>query len=223
MKSFLIKIFILVIFLMAKVVYANKIDVDYSVSVGGIKIGEFAWYLNINKDEYYSEINLKNSGILSSLYKFSGKYTCSGLIKDNKFLSKDYKQYWKTNKKVKVIEMTFGNYLKNLIQDPEEIEKPRINLYKLYQHSDPISSFINILNGNYNSKTIDGRRVYDMEKINGADPKIVTVEINNYKNIWADHKRNDLEKIQLYLDKKNFLPDVIKIHFKKRVFKLKKI
>ena len=47
--------------------------------------------------------------------------------------------------------------------------------------------------------------------------------IKNYKNIWADHQRNDLKKIEFFLEDENFLPKRINIFFKERVFKLKKI
>ena len=50
----------------------------------------------------------------------------------------------------------------------------------------------------------------------------IILEIEDYVNIWADHKRNDLKKIE-FLVKDDLLPYEILIHFKKRVFKLERI
>jgi len=47
------------------------------------------------------------------------------------------------------------------------------------------------------------------------------LNINNYKNIWADHQRNDLKKIEFIVGD-DFLPQKILIYFKERVFKLEK-
>ena len=86
---------------------------------------------------------------------------------------------------------------------------------------DPITSFINILNGEDEVKTIDGRRIYRLKKKVDEDGSI-TLKIEDYVNIWADHKRNDLKKIEFFIEN-DFLPYEILIHFKERVFKLEKI
>ena len=98
---------------------------------------------------------------------------------------------------------------------------PRINLKKLHQYFDPITSFINILQGKDESKTVDGRRIYTLKQNKSEDGNII-LEIEDYVNIWADHKRNDLKKIE-FLVKDDLLPYEILIHFKKRVFKLERI
>ncbi len=117
--------------------------------------------------------------------------------------------------------MSFDSYLKKLYQKPEEKELPRLNLDGIFQHSDPITSFLNILNGGDQVKTIDGRRIYTMKKVGIDNKENITIEINNYKNIWADHKRNDLKKIEFILESGGFLPKNINIYFKNRIFKLK--
>ena len=61
-----------------------------------------------------------------------------------------------------------------------------------------------------------------MEKIRLNETEKININIKDYKNIWADHKRNDLKKIEFILSKDELLPVQINIHFKKRVFKLKK-
>tara|TARA_Y100000768_G_C23855681_1_gene623222 strand:+ start:83 stop:742 length:660 start_codon:yes stop_codon:yes gene_type:complete len=203
--------------------YAENIVSEYSVSASGLKIGKFEWSLKINNGSYKSKIYLKNSGLISSLYKFKGEYLCEGVINNNVFNTKFYKQYWKTKKKTKVVEMNFNDRLINLVQKPEEKEHARLDLYELLNYSDPITSFINILNGNSSSNTIDGRRVYVMERNFFEDQNKITLKISNYQNIWADHKRSDLKKIEFFLDKGSFFPIEITVYFKKRVFKLKRI
>ena len=201
--------------------YANNFSAEYKVSTTGIKIGNFSWSLNINDNIYQTEINLKNSGIFSPLYKFEGSYLSTGVIENNIFKTKNYKQFWKTKKKTKIVKMSFDDYLIELKQEPIEEEIARVDLEDLYLYFDPITSFINILNGENEAKTIDGRRIYRLKKNEDGDGNIV-LKIEDYINIWADHKRNDLKKIEFFIEN-DFLPYEILIHFKERVFKLEKI
>ena len=201
--------------------YANNFSAEYKVSTTGIKIGNFSWSLNINDNIYQTEINLKNSGIFSPLYKFEGSYLSTGVIENNIFKTQNYKQFWKTKKKTKIVKMSFDDYLIELKQEPIEEEIARVKLENLYLYFDPITSFINILNGEDEAKTIDGRRIYRLKKNQDEEGSIV-LKIEDYTNIWADHKRNDLKKIEFFIEN-DFLPYEILIHFKKRVFKLERI
>ena len=219
----MIKIIFLTVVLLFTKVHSSEFNVEYNVSTAGIKIGKFTWDLEIDGDKYVTEINLKNSGFFSPLYKFNGQYLSKGIIKDNKFRSTEYQQYWKTKKKIKTVEMVFDAYPVKLVQKPIESEYSRVDLESLFDYFDPITSFINILNGSNEVKTIDGRRIYVMKKSILRDTKKIILQINDYKNIWADHKRNDLKSLEFLLDEENFLPSQINIHFKERVFKLKKI
>ena len=201
--------------------YANSFIAEYKVSTTGIKIGNFSWSLNINDNIYQTEINLKNSGIFSPFYKFEGSYLSTGVIENNIFKSQNYKQFWKTKKKTKIVKMLFDDYLIQLKQEPIEEEIARVNLFELYLYFDPITSFINILNGENEAKTIDGRRIYRLEKNEDENGNII-LKIEDYVNIWADHKRNDLKKIEFFIED-GLLPYEILIHFKERVFKLERI
>ena len=223
MKLYLIKITLLFLVVFFKTSHANNFSVEYNVSTSGIKIGKFNWLLEIKGNKYKSKVNLKDSGLFSAIYSFKGEYSSNGIIENNTFKSQKYTQYWKTKKKIKIVEMSFDNYLINLVQKPAEKEESRVNLYKLHQYFDPITSFINILDGSVEAKTIDGRRVYIMERVDIGDSKNINITIKDYKNIWADHKRNDLKKIEFDLEEGSFFPKTISIYFKKRVFKLKKI
>ena len=217
LNKFLIFFFIFVI----NTSYANNFSAEYKVSTTGIKIGHFNWSLNINGNIYQTEISLKNSGIFSPLYKFEGRYLSTGVIENNIFKTQNYKQFWKTNKKTKIVKMLFDDYLIQLKQEPIEEEIARVSLDELYLYFDPITSFINILNGENEAKTIDGRRIYRLKKNEGEDGNII-LKIKDYTNIWADHKRNDLKKIEFFIEN-DFLPYVILIHFKERVFRLERI
>ena len=222
MKLFLINVVLTIIFLSNGPAVAKNFNTEYTVSSSGIKIGKFSWSLEINNKNYKTEIFLKNSGIFSPLYKFEGNYTSQGVIENNNYKAEKYRQYWKTKKKVKVVEMLFDDYLKKLSQKPEEKELARVGLDELFQYFDPLTSFLNVLNGDDQVKTIDGRRIYTMKRVGLDDTENITLEIKNYKNIWADHKRNDLKKIEFILEGESFLPKNINIYFKNRVFKLKK-
>jgi len=201
--------------------FANNFIAEYKVSTTGIKIGHFSWSLNINNNIYQTEINLKNSGIFSPLYKFEGSYLSVGVIENDIFKTKNYEQFWKTKKKTKIVKMLFDDYLIELKQEPIEKEIARVSLESLYLYFDPITSFINILNGEDEAKTIDGRRIYILKKNQDGDGNII-LQIEDYVNIWADHKRNDLKKIEFFVED-DLLPYEILIHFKERVFKLERI
>ena len=201
--------------------YANNFSAEYKVSTTGIKIGNFSWSLNINDNIYQTEINLKNSGIFSPLYKFEGNYLSTGVIENNIFKTQNYRQFWKTKKKTKIVKMSFDDYLIELKQEPREDEIARVNLEGLYLYFDPITSFINILNGENEAKTIDGRRIYRLKKNEGENGNII-LKIEDYINIWADHNRNDLKKIEFFIED-DFLPYEILIHFKERVFRLERV
>ena len=87
--------------------------------------------------------------------------------------------------------------------------------------NDPITSFLNIIFNNISSNTIDGRRTYLLApKINKNKIKI---SIKKYINIWADHKRNDLEYIEISSENSPYLPKQVDIMFKGSVFSLKEI
>ena len=223
MKLYLIKLITIYAFLFFNTSLASDFEVNYNVSTSGIKIGEFNWFLNLNENNYTTKINLKNSGLFSALYKFKGGYTSVGIIEDQMFKSKKYKQNWQTKKQVKIVEMFFDDSVNKLSQTPKEKELSRIDLDKLFEYFDPITSFLNILNGFDNVKTIDGRRIYIMKKNTLLGDNKITIEIRDYKNIWADHNRNDLKKIEFFINKDVFLPEKINIYFKERVFKLQKI
>ena len=220
-KLYLNKFLVFFVIFVVNASYANNFSAEYKVSTSGIKIGYFNWSLNINDNIYQTEINLKHSGIFSALYKFEGSYLSFGVIENNIFKTQKYEQFWKTNKKTKIIKMSFDDYLIELKQEPLEKEMARINLNELYLYFDPITSFINILNGENEAKTIDGRRVYTLKKNDDNGEKIV-LKIEDYINIWADHKKNDLEKIEFFIED-GLLPYEIFIHFKDRVFKLERI
>ena len=88
---------------------------------------------------------------------------------------------------------------------------------------DPLTSFIKLLNGYSESKTIDGRRVYNLTLIEEDEDKNIKIYgIREYVNIWTDHKRNDLEKISIINKSNSYLPEAIYINFKGRVFRVLK-
>ena len=221
MRLYLNKFLVLLIILITNTLYANSFIVEYKVSTTGIKIGNFIWSLNIDDNFYQTEIDLKNSGIFTPIYKFEGKYHSYGIIEDKIFKTQEYKQFWATKKRTKIVKMSFDDYLIDLTQEPAEKELARVNLDELYLYFDPITSFINILNGANEAKTIDGRRIYRLKKNEGEDGNII-LKIEDYENIWADHKRNDLKKIEFFIEDA-LLPYKILIHFKERVFKLERI
>ena len=132
----------------------------------------------------------------------------------------EYSQVWKTKSKKREVEIFFENKkISKLILQPIEKEVARIDYFNLVDYMDPLSSFLNILINNSPSKTIDGRRTYTLNP--SKNLKKNRILINNYNNIWADHKRNDLEYVEIFTNKAvSLLPPKVKIRFKDIVFEL---
>lgn len=233
MKLLLINflIFFSLVFNFNKEIFAKKLDADYKVEFGPINIGSLKWTLDLDKGTYLTSIFLKDKGLFSGLYKFSGEYSSEGKVINGEFISSKYNQIWKTKKKTKSVKILFNKKMVvDLVLKPKEKEMARINYLKINGLVDPLSSFLNILvNHNNDYKTIDGRRLYKMSlnsKKKDGGVLLKEIYISDYFNIWADHKRNDLEFIfieQDLLKEKTFFPKNIKIKNKGLVFKLTKI
>ena len=201
---------------------AKKVRENYTVKTKGITIGNLDWQVKLEKDSYTTNINLKNKGPLSLVYKFKGYYEASGIIKKDILISKKYIQEWKTKNKERNINLIFeNNKIMNLKIQPEEKELARINFLELEGYADPLTSFLNIFLNNLDSKTIDGRRIYVLSP-NKRD-NYTKVLIKNYINIWADHNKNDLEYLEIFQNSNEDLPYKINIKFKGSVFTLKKL
>lgn len=213
---------LLFIFLCTQQSFSKELETQYDIKTKGITIGSLSWTLTIKNNLYTTSISLKNKGIFSSLYAFEGKYNVSGKLIDNVFYTEEYNQYWKTKKKERLVKIIFKNKKINNIKIlPKEKEHPRIKYKNLKNFNDPITSFLNIIFNNISSNTIDGRRTYLLvPKINKNKIKI---SIKKYINIWADHKRNDLEYIEISSENSPYLPKQVDIMFKGSVFSLKEI
>ena len=210
--------------------FAEDFKEAYVVEIGKIDIGKLSWDINMSDDDYKILIRLKSKGLLSKLYKFEGSYEANGSIVGGSLKPLKYKQFWLTKNKRREVEITFNNRsIIGLEIFPHEKEHARVEYAEIENHFDPLSSFLNILTGKEKSKTIDGRRIYSMvvEKQNGYETRETKkILIEDYVNIWADHKRNDLEYVEIkqeYIEGAFSMPEVIKIKFKGLLYKLRRI
>jgi len=233
MKLLLIKfvLFFTVAFNLSADLSAKKLEAFYKIELGIINVGSIKWRIDLDGDSYITSILLKDKGLLSGLYQFTGEYLSEGKILKGEFVSSRYKQFWKTKKKTREVEILFNKEMVSvLILKPKENESPRVDYLRVRGLTDPLSSFLNILANNTNNfKTIDGRRLYKMSlDSKRIDGNVVTkkIFIKDYFNIWADHKRNDLKFIATKQDLSKedvIFPKNIKINNKGLVFKLTKI
>ena len=223
-------VFVFFVFTNFSVLFADDFKEAYVVEIGKINIGELLWDVKIYNDNYKILIRLKSKGFLSKLYKFEGSYEADGSVVGGFLMPLKYKQFWLTKNKRRKVEITFNNRsIIGLEILPREKEHSRVEYAKIKNHFDPLSSFLNILIGKKKSKTIDGRRIYSMvvekqEDYETRETKKILIE--DYMNIWADHKRNDLEYIEIkqkYSEGTFSMPEVIKIKFKGLLYKLKRI
>ena len=214
--------FIFFVFFASSTLMSKEISAEYNVKTKGLSIGTLIWKIETNEQSYKTLIDLKHRGFITAFYKFKGDYVANGSIIGGNLYPKKYTQNWVTNSKKRKITILFENKkIKSLTMKPVETEVPRIEYEKLNGYKDPLSSFLVIILNNSSSYTIDGRRTYLLfpeEKKGGK--KIL---IKEYKNIWADHKRNDLEYLQIFKDESSVLPKKINIKFKGSVFSLIKI
>ena len=220
-------LFLCVVLIENNASFAKEHSGKYSIEVGGINIGNLNLAVVLNKNFYNINIDLKNKGIVSRLYSFEGAYSVSGSIQNDDLIPSEYNQFWKTKKKERLVKIYFDkNFINKMVLVPEEKEFARINTNELEGFSDPLSSFIKILLGHKISKTIDGRRIYSMVVDYDKGKEKTKVYINDYVNIWADHKRKNLKFIEIT---KNAgvdgfaLPKKIKIKLSKASFVLTKI
>ena len=201
--------------------YAESFYKKFSIKVSGLKIGELVWELEIDNDNYSNDIKLKSKGFLSAIYTFEGDYFSKGIVENNTLKPHSYNHVWKTNKAEKTMGLSFeNNMLSSLNQTPYEKEKLRLDVYSIKKTKDPLSSFLQIIMGKTNSLVVDGRRTYTMNaKFNKKENKTI-INISDYSNLWADHKRSKFEQISFEKKDGFLLPIKINIIFDGRVFKL---
>ena len=209
------------LFLLCGSLCAEEINKSYVVKVGGIKIGELYWEIKIGSDEYSNKLSLKNKGFLSAIYRFNGEYFSEGLTSKKGLIPKKYKHFWQTKKTIKNMELRFGeDRLISLKQKPAEEETIRLNVFDVKYTNDPLTAFQKIMMGEKNALVVDGRRLYTMMARPNENKNQTTIEIINYHNLWADHKRNKFEKIIFEKKITEILPYKMLIYFDGKIFKL---
>jgi hypothetical protein len=212
--------FFLVFLTCTQALFAKNVRGEYLIKTRGIVIGSLSWNINIEETTYETSIGLKNKGFLSKFYSFDGDYFAVGKITNNKLFPTKYVQNWKTSNKIRRVELKFKDgVVEKLTLSPKETEVARIQYKKLENYKDPLSSLISILLTGIKSYTIDGRRAYLLS----PDRKGGKILIMEYMNIWTDHKRNDLEYLEVQQGVKSILPEKIVIRFKGSSFYLTKI
>ena len=208
------------LFLVCGPLFGEGINKSYVVKVGSIKIGELNWQIKIDEDKYLNKLGLKSKGLLSAIYSFKGEYFSEGQIYNNELIPKNYKHFWQTKKTVKNMELAFNeSKLISLKQDTVE-EEIRLNVFDIQYTNDPLTSFQKIIMGEKSALVVDGRRLYTMTANADENKNQITIEISNYYNLWADHKRNKFEKIIFEKKMEEILPYKIFIYFDGRVFRL---
>ena len=201
--------------------YAESFYKEFSIKVSGLKIGELVWVLEIDNINYSNNIKLKSKGLLSAIYTFEGNYFSKGMVANNKLKPYTYNHVWKTNKTEKTMDLNFeDNTLSSLNQTPYEEEKLRVDVFNIKETKDPLSSFLEIIIGEAASLVVDGRRIYTMNAEFNKEENKTVINISNYSNLWADHKRSKFEQISYEKKDGVLLPIKINIHFDGRVFKL---
>ena len=193
MKLLLTSLFVCILFFCIPV-FSVELLKTYTVKVGAIKIGKLDWKINIDDKKYINKLNLKSKGLLSAIYSFEGEYYSEGVFENELLKSKKYSHFWKTRKTEKKMSLIFdNNKLLSLTQEPAEKEFLRVNIFNIKETADPLSSFLQIIKGGSRSLVVDGRRLYTMNSIYNKAIGRTTIQLLNYSNLWADHKRSKFE------------------------------
>ena len=89
MKFLLIKVtvFFLLIISFSEKTFSKEFRAIYKIEIGSINIGSLDWVINIGTDNFRTSLLLKDKGVLSGLYKFSGEYVSEGKIFQSKFFN----------------------------------------------------------------------------------------------------------------------------------------
>ena len=210
---------ILFIVFFSQNLFAKEYKSEYLIKAKGVTIGWASLDFTLNDNYYEFVIKLKNKGFFSKLYFFKGDYNSKGIVVKKTLIPSVYNQTWSTKKKNRSVKIIFKNKkILNLFVDPVEKELARIDYKKLENYVDPLTSFLNLILYNKPSRTVDGRRAYLMYPETKKDYKKVT--IRDFKNIWADHKRNDLKYLEFFQKQGVILPTKINIMFKGTSFSL---
>ena len=218
---FILSNFFILLFFISNPLYAESFYKEFSIKVSGLKIGELVWVLEIDNNNYSNDIKLKSKGLLSAIYTFEGNYFSKGTVANNKLKPHTYNHVWKTNKAEKTMNLGFeNNALSSLNQTPYEKEKLRVDVFNIKQTKDPLSSFLEIIMGEASSLVVDGRRIYTMNAEFNKEENKTIINISDYSNLWADHKRSKFEQVSFNKKDGVLLPIKINIHFDGRVFKL---
>ena len=213
--------FFIFLFLVCSPAYCQVFQKEFSIKVSGIKIGKLVWKIQMNETSYSNDLRLKSEGFLSAIYKFEGEYFSEGIIKNKKLKPSTYSHIWKTNKIEKRMKLDFqSDFLILLEQTPYEKEKLRLDIFSIKNTKDPLSSFIEIIMGDSSSLVVDGRRIYNMDANLDKKNDETVIEISNYSNLWADHKRSKFEKIIFEKEEGSLFPLKINIYFDGRIFRL---
>lgn len=213
---------IFVFLLLSQPLLSQDQKLEYRVKTKGVTIGSL--YLDLKKtDDYYEfSLKLKNKGLFSKLYAFNGNYKVSGGVVNKQLIPNEYNQKWVTKKKQREVKIFFKHKnIYKLVIKPHEKEMARIEYKKLENYVDPLTSFLNLLLHSRPSKTIDGRRIYILYPEVADNYKKILIK--DFKNIWADHKRNDLEYLEFFQEKDVTLPKKINVMFKGSLFSLIKL
>ena len=220
MKLILNSFFLFLTFLCSSV-FADEFYKKYNVKVSGIKIGELDWEVGIREESYFNKIQLESKGLLSGIYQFDGEYSSEGFVENNTLKPTKYNHLWETNKVEKYMTLAFKNEkLSSLIQKPIEKERLRVDVFNIKKTKDPLTSFLQIIMGDKKSLVVDGRRTYIMNVKLDEEVNQTIIEVSNYFNLWADHKRSKFKKIIFEKRAGDFFPSKINIYFDRRVFRL---
>ena len=202
-------------------------------------LGNINWEFSVHPQNYKFSIKLQSSGLSSKLYPFYGIYSSSGIkTVEGSFRPEEYYHFWKAKKKEKLIKIMFSdNGVESLIISPKPDIKPFIDFHKLNNSTDPITAALDLIindDEKIAKNIFDGRRVYDLSLASEGYGKIkqknkifsvkyYELTIMNYKNVWKNHNKKDLKKVNIItgiIEEDLTLPLRFKIINKGLVFKI---
>lgn len=153
-----------------------RLDARYVVTLGGVKLGEGSWLVDIGQDRFSAEAKGATSGLARIFSSGHGTTASRGAIRNGQFAPSHYALYVKWGKKFEDLRMKMaGGAIKELTVMPPMVEHPdRIRVSDAHKRNvmDPMTGAMLRVPGNgdlmapevcrQHAPIFDGRMRYDL-------------------------------------------------------------
>ena len=153
-----------------------KLDAKYAVTLGGIKLGEGAWEINVGEDRFSATASGATSGLVRMFSSGHGKGASRGAIKNDQLVPASYAVTIKSGRKSEDVRLKLDEgAVKDVSIEPPSPEPPgRVPVTEAHRRNvlDPMTASLLRISGNgdlikpevckQHTPIFDGRMRYDL-------------------------------------------------------------